>query len=193
VGGRYEDYRTPEQEVPERPLSYVWESCITMGKQWSYKPGDAYKSTRELIQLLVDVVAKGGNLLLNVGPQPDGALPPEAVTRMAEIGAWMAVNAEAIHGSRPRAPYKEGRVAFTRKGDVVYAIDLPEEGRNAPAAKLVIAGVRPRAGSEVRLLGAGSVPWSLGEGGLVIEVPESMRSTPPCSHAFVFRIEADLP
>ncbi|HTE19574.1 MAG TPA: alpha-L-fucosidase, partial [Armatimonadota bacterium] len=67
VGGEHENYRTPEQEVPDKPLPYVWETCMTMGDQWSYKPDDRYKSTRQLIHLLVDVVAKGGNFLLNVG------------------------------------------------------------------------------------------------------------------------------
>jgi alpha-L-fucosidase len=61
VGGDYEDYRTPEQEVPEQPLPYVWETCMTLGDQWSYRPHDRYKSTDRLVHLLVDVVAKGGN------------------------------------------------------------------------------------------------------------------------------------
>ena len=64
VGGRYENYRTPEQEVPPSPLPYAWESCLTMGDQWSFKPDDRYKSTRKLIHLLVGIVAKGGNFLL---------------------------------------------------------------------------------------------------------------------------------
>ena len=63
VGGPHENYRTPEQEVPERTLDYPWETCMTMGDQWSFKPNDRYKSTRQLIHLLVDIVAKGGNFL----------------------------------------------------------------------------------------------------------------------------------
>jgi len=128
----YEDYRTPEQEVPEKPLDYTWESCITMGKQWSYKPDDEYKSARQLIHLLVDVVAKGGNLLLNIGPGPDGRLPATAVSRLEEIGDWMAIHSEAIHGTRAVAPYKEGNVAYTRKGKTLYAIVLRGEGEAAP-------------------------------------------------------------
>lgn len=143
----YEDYRTPEQEVPEKPLDYTWESCITMGKQWSYKPDDEYKSARQLIHLLVDVVAKGGNLLLNIGPGPDGRLPATAVSRLEEIAEWMAVHSEAIHGTRAVAPYKEGNVAYTRKGNTVYAIVLRGEREAAPRQ------IRLAARGNVQLLG----------------------------------------
>jgi len=143
----YEDYRTPEQEVPEKPLDYTWESCITMGKQWSYKPNDEYKSARQLIHLLVDVVAKGGNLLLNIGPGPDGRLPPTAVSRLEEIAAWMAVNGEAIHGTRAVAPYKEGNIAYTRKGNQIYAIVLRGETEAPPRE------IRLPARGSVQLLG----------------------------------------
>lgn len=147
----YEDYRTPEQEVPDKPLDYTWESCITMGTQWSYKPDDSYKSARQLVHLLVDVVAKGGNLLLNIGPGPDGRLPATAVSRLEEIADWMAVHSEAIHGTRAVAPYKEGNIAYTRKGNMVYAIVLRGEGEARPQA------VRLTAPGTVRLLGYNKV------------------------------------
>ena len=81
VGGRYENYVTPEQEVPEKAQPYTWETCMTVATQWSYKPNDNCKSTRQLIHLLVNVVAKGGNFLLNVGPDPNGELPDPAGPR----------------------------------------------------------------------------------------------------------------
>ncbi|HEY3417876.1 MAG TPA: alpha-L-fucosidase [Armatimonadota bacterium] len=65
-------------KVPDAPLGHPWESCLTMGTSWSYKPRDTYKSTRELVHLLINVVAKSGNLLLNVGPTPEGDFPAEA-------------------------------------------------------------------------------------------------------------------
>ena len=192
VGGKYENYRTPEQEVPDKPLDYVWESCITMGKQWSYKPDDPYKSVRELVHLLVDVVAKGGNLLLNVGPQPDGRLPAPALERMEAIGAWMRVNGEAIYGTRPVAPYKEGRVCLTKKGNVVYAIHLAGPGEEAPPARIALASVQPKAGSTVRLLGFDApVPWKAEGKGLILEVPAEVVLKPPCQDAFVFRVERE--
>ena len=189
VGGRYENYRTPEQQVPERPLPYVWESCLTMGEQWSFKPNDKYKSTRQLIHLLVDVVGKGGNLLLNVGPQPDGELPAAAVQRMEEIGAWMKINGDAIHGTRPIAPFKEGRVVFTAKGQVVHAIYLCADGEEAPPEQITLTARKPPAGATVRLLGAATpvACRAAADGAAVLALPASVRTSPPCRHAFVFQ------
>jgi alpha-L-fucosidase len=189
VGGKYENYRTPEQEVPDKPLDYVWESCLTMGTQWSYKPNDAYKPARTLVHLLVDIVSKGGNLLLNIGPQPDGQLPPEALKRLKEIGDWMTVNAEAVHGTRPIAPYKAGSVCLTRKGRTVYAIYLAEEGRDAPPATVRVPGVRPPAGAKVAMLGvAAPLEWQAGDDGVTVAIPASVAQSPPCRHAWVIRI-----
>lgn len=193
VGGRHENYRTPEQEVPEKPLPYVWETCMTMGDQWSFKPDDRYKPTHRLIHLLVDVVGKGGNFLLNVGPQPDGELPPVAVARMKEIGDWMAVNGEAIYGTRPVAPYKDGDVVFTRKGTAVFAILLAKQEGNALPDRVSFAGPRPVAGSVVRLLGTEAPQaWSTGaDGRTTIEMPPAPRPSPPCAHAWVFRFASE--
>ncbi|MCF0200119.1 MAG: alpha-L-fucosidase, partial [Bacteroidales bacterium] len=124
VHGRYENYQTPEQQVPDSLLPYPWETCMSMGDSWSYVQTDNYKSTNQLVHLLVDVVAKGGNYLLNVGPGPDGNLPATAISRMREIGAWMQANGEGIYGTRPIYPYVDGKFRFTQKGDKVYAIYL---------------------------------------------------------------------
>ncbi|MGA2660088.1 MAG: alpha-L-fucosidase [Verrucomicrobiota bacterium] len=191
VGGRYENYRTPEQEVPEKPLPYVWESCLTMGDSWSFKPNDKYKSTHRLIHLLVDIVGKGGNLLLNVGPQPDGQLPAEAVARMKEIGAWMKVNGEAIYGTRPIKPYKEGDVVFTQKGRTAYAICLAKDENDGLPPQISFSSLKPAAGSKVRLLGVKQSPaWQTEAGGkTTIEVPASAQTSPPCRHAFVVKFQ----
>jgi alpha-L-fucosidase len=190
VGGKYENYRTPEQEIPDKPLPYIWESCLTMGDQWSYKPDDKYKSTQKLIGMLVDIVAKGGNFLLNVGPQPDGELPPTALSRLKEIGDWMAVNAEAIHGSRAIAPYKDGQVAFTRRGDAVYAIYLAKDDNDPLPPAVSFSGIRPAQGSSISMLGVKEpVKWRTDESGkTTIDVPAAVRQSPPCRHAWVFRI-----
>jgi len=190
VGGKHENYRTPEQEVPDEPPDYVWESCITLGKQWSYKPDDGYKSPRELIHLLVDVVSKGGNLLLNVGPQPDGQLPAEAVARLKAIGEWLAVNGEAIYGTRALDPYKEGRICFTRKGDVAYAIYLAQGGEHAPPKQLILSKLQPAPDTLVHMLGVKEpLLWKPKGNGVVIDMPPSALEKPPCRHAFTVRCE----
>ena len=115
--------RTPEQTVPEKPLDYPWESCITMSDGWGYHYDDTYKSVRVLIHMLIDVVAKGGNLALNVGPMPDGRLPRPALERMEAMGKWLAKNGDAIYGTRAASIASIRSWRFTRgKDGRVFAI-----------------------------------------------------------------------
>ena len=187
AGTRHENYRTPEQEVPDKPLAYPWETCMTMGTQWSFKPDDAYKSTRELIHLLVDIVAKGGNFLLNIGAQPDGQLPKVALQRLREIGEWMAVNSEAIHGTSPVAPYKEGRFAFTQRGATTYAINLLDKDETPPRQLSFTAS--PVAGSEIRLLRVKQpLKWTVEGKQVTVQLPESLPAA--AKHALVFATKA---
>ena len=183
VGGAYENILTPEQKIPAEPLGQTWESCLTMGNGWAYRPGDQYKPTRELIHMLVDIVAKGGNFLLNIGPDPDGRFAPDAILRMNEIADWMAVNARAIHGTRAVAPYKEGNICFTRRDKVVNAIVLAEEGMDEPPATIALSALRPAPGSDVRMLGCERpLEWSMTGDAAVVTMPSESR---PCEHAWV--------
>ena len=152
-----------------------------------------YKSSRVLIQMLVDVVAKGGNLLLNIGPGPDGAWHDAAYDRLAALGAWMKDNSEAIYGTRPMAPYSAGQMRFTRARDgVVFAIYLPGTTETAMPARVAIAGVTPAAGSTVLLLGAGgagqAIPWERSADGCVLLPPGGVA--PPNADAWVFRMSS---
>jgi alpha-L-fucosidase 2 len=107
---------TPEQRLPGVPLDRPWESCITMGTSWHYKPThEEYKSGTELIELLIETRAKGGNLLLNVGPKPDGELPIEQEERLREMALWNMAFGESIEGVRPWVITNEGNLWFTRK------------------------------------------------------------------------------
>ena len=120
-----------------------------MATSWSYVKTDRYKSVRELVHLLVDVVAKGGNLLLNIGPSPEGEWAPDAYDRLKGMAAWMKVNSEAIYETRTVAPYKEGKVCLTKKkdGGAVYAVYLPGKDENRPPQSISLKSLQPAAGA----------------------------------------------
>ena len=187
VGGPYENYVTPEQTVPERPMGIPWESCITLGTSFSFKYEDEYKSPRQVVNLLVDIVAKGGNLALNIGPQPDGRLPAGAVRTVRGLGAWLKTNGEAIYGTRPYAPWRTGDWAFTAKGDAVYCIRLyPQEGCKPEAVvELPLA-----AHGKAELLGHGALPVQEVGGKPQVSLPQEIlaNDAPP---ALVFKIRND--
>lgn len=101
LGGGYRgDFSTPEQHIPDGGLDYDWETCMTMNGTWGYKKNDHnWKSTEELLRNLVDIVSKGGNYLLNVGPTAEGLIPQPSVERLAAMGKWLKVNGESIYGT----------------------------------------------------------------------------------------------
>lgn len=184
VGGIYENILTPEQEIPDVPLGHTWESCLTMGTSWSYKPNDKYKSARTIIQMLIDIIAKDGNFLLNVGPTPEGEFPAEQLALLEQIGDWMHVNSEAVYGTRAVAPYKEGNVCFTKKGKVVYAFILAENDNPRPPAEVTLHGIVPTMGSQIEMLGVETpIRWRLTVAGAKMLLPEIL----PCEHAWVLK------
>ncbi|MDF7823602.1 alpha-L-fucosidase [Pontiellaceae bacterium B12227] len=116
---------TPEQRLPKDPIPGPWETCFTLGNQWQYKPtNDNYKSGTTLINMLVETRAKGGNLLINVGPKPDGVIPIEQEERFRELALWMFINDEAIHNIRPckAAGSKDAYYTRSKDGKYTYAI-----------------------------------------------------------------------
>ncbi len=149
---------TPEQTIPGMPFDGPWESCITMGDAWQYQPqNDHLKSGHELIRMLVETRAKGGNLLLNVGPKPDGQLSQEQEDRLREIALWMFTNSEAIYSVRPWIITNEGDIWFTKKKDssALYAIVDPEKPwKMGEWHDIVLHSVKATAKTEVSVLGA---------------------------------------
>ncbi len=117
--------QTPELYVPGVPLPGAWEANFTMGTAWQYQPqNEAYKTGGTVIDLLVETRAKGGNLLLNIGPKPDGELPIEQEERLREVALWMFVNQEAIYATRPWVITNEQNIWFTKakNEDTLYAV-----------------------------------------------------------------------
>ncbi len=194
VHGPYEDYRTPEQRVPDRTLPYPWETCMTMSQSWSYNRNPRYKSSRQLIHLLIDIVAKGGNFLLNVGPGPDGTIDEEAFVRMKDMGDWLDLNGDAIYSTRPIKPYKEGKICYTRKKDTrqVNAIYLPDANEDEIPHKIFLYSIQPEKGSQVTLLETGaSVKWEAVANGALIEIGGNLRKEVKNTHAWVFQFSVN--
>lgn len=147
---------TPEQYVPGVPLDQAWEACITMGNAWQYKPtNEEYKSGTELIQTLIEIRAKGGNFLLNVGPKPDGELAPEQSGRLREIALWNFVNGESIESVRPWVLTNEGNIWFTRKKNepTVYAFITQANWKLGERKTFTLRSVRATKDTRVSVLG----------------------------------------
>lgn len=134
VTGCCEDFITPEQQIPPSPLTIPWESCMTLTECFSYRFGETYIDLRTLIHRLMTIVARGGNLALNVSPQPDGALPIGAVQRLEGLGTWLSQMGEAVYATRICAPYAHDALLYTTSKDHarVYLTALWEEGQHAP-------------------------------------------------------------
>lgn len=187
VAGEFENYQTPERGIPDTRLTHPWESCITLGNDWGWVPDDPYKSPREVVHMLVEIVAKGGNLVLGVGPKPDGTLPDEVVWRLAKIGEWLDVNGEAIYGTRTLDHYNDGNVWFTRSKDSahIYATVCLEEGQPLPK-KITWNGPAPKKGGRIILLQTGKeVKWKETATGVEITLPRGLTDLP----AIAFRME----
>jgi alpha-L-fucosidase len=192
VAGPYENYTTPEQEVPNQPLDHPWESCITMGNSWSYVPGDHYKSTQEIVQLLVKIVSRGGNLLMNIGPGPDGDWDPEAYKRLAGIGNWIKINGEGIYGSRSIAPYSDNKIYFTQSKDqkATYAYLLSDNEAVSIPAQLHIKLNNIKGIKKVSLLGsAQKITWKQTADGINLTIPESLQKNSGLKQAAGFKVE----
>ena len=185
------DYGTPEQEIPAKGLTGVdWESCMTMNDTWGFKKDDTnWKSSTMLIRNLIDIVSKGGNFLLNVGPTAEGEIPAASVERLQDMGEWMHVNSEAIHGSSA-SPF--GRVPFgratARAGRIyLHVFDWPADGRlTIPAAGLKMGNVYALADQQKSALRV------LQDGGRAV-IDASTVARDPHATVIVVEYAGDLP
>lgn len=145
------DYDTPEQFIPPVPPSRRWETCLTMNETWAWNPADArYKSERALVHSLCEVASRGGNLLLNVSPMADGALPAEQIARLDAIAGWMSRYADSIHDSQPGLEPWQFYGPSTRKGERVFLHLVMR-----PYESVSVRGVPIRRVRSVRELGSG--------------------------------------
>ncbi|TSD67948.1 alpha-L-fucosidase [Inquilinus sp. KBS0705] len=180
VSGKFENYTTPEQQVPETPLDHPWETCITMGDSWSYVPNDHYKTAHQIVQLLVKVVSRGGNLLLNIGPGPDGDWDPVAYQRLSEVSKWMQINGEGIYGSKSVAPYSSGNIYYTKakSSNTIYAFLMADADTVKFDDTISIKLNDITKVKKVSLLGfKQSLKWQLKGDELVVKIPASIQKS----------------
>lgn len=188
--------------------SLYWQTDTSISnKSWGYIENDSFKSAEMIVQQLVDIVSKNGNLLVNIGPRSDGTIPEEVQATLRDIGAWLKTNGEAIYGTRPWDKFGEGPTAivegafhdseakrftaadfrFTRKGNVLYVIQLssPENGE-AVIHSLDQTGLRQSTIASVRMLGHdGLLKFAQLGDGLHIQIP----FVPEGKYAYCFRLE----
>lgn len=149
VGGEVWDYRSlGDNQISDAALGEPWETCMTINDSWGYHRLDHnWKSSGQIIRHLVDIVSKGGNLLLNIGPKADGTIPEESVRCLEEIGRWMMKNGESIHGASASPIGQPAWGRCTAKGNVLYlhVFDWPSGG------KLLVEGLPSDVGRAVIL------------------------------------------
>jgi len=148
---------TPEQYTPGVALKGAWEGNLTMGTEWPWKAtNEKYKSGTELIDILIETRAKGGNLLLNIGPKPDGTVPDEQDARLREIALWNFVNGEAIKDVRPWVITNEGNIWFTRnqRSNTVYAfLTKMEPWKLGDAKTVTLRSLKSNPKTQISVLG----------------------------------------
>lgn len=202
--------RDYERGRPNQPKEQVWLTDTSPGA-WFYRPGAKFKNPDDLVDILVDIVAKNGCMLLNVPPNPDGSIPQEMVDLLVNMGEWLAINGDAIYGTRPwtifgegptrlsegghkiekiKIQYKNTDIRFTKKSEKeMYAIvlDKPEEETIIQSLSTNL-GVLNSKIEEIKLLGSEeTIEWTRDERGLVIKTPKSFPSE--YAHAYKITLE----
>jgi alpha-L-fucosidase len=177
------DYLTPEQVVGAYDDQRPWETCMTLGTQWSWKPDDRVKSVDEVIRILAGCAGGDGNLLLNVGPMPDGRIEPRQVDVLRGVGAWLEEHGESIYGTRG-GPFKPGRYgASTRRGNLIYLHVFEWPGPSLKLPPITAKVVRGR------VLTGGKATVRQTASGIEIFAPEPAR--PAADTVIVLELDRD--
>jgi alpha-L-fucosidase len=139
-GGQYENFITPELEIPDQVLPVPWETCLCLGKKiagekyvsFGYTYDQDYYSAAEVVHIFLEIICRGGNLALNVAPQPDGRLPARAIKSLRDLGHWMSLFGRGIYGARPCAPYSSDAFRYMKNGANAYVYRLYQESETVP-------------------------------------------------------------
>ena len=195
--GRHGDYFSSEYEDAEGVgIFHPWEESRGIGGSYGFNRDeniDDYNTSEGLVHELVDIVSRGGNLLLNVGPTADGRIPVIMQQRLVDIGDWLKVNGEAIYGTRPwegSGPnrQKEKSPYFTKKGKDLFVICTQWPEKEFETEGIVVEDM-----TGISLLGYdGAVDWRFSEDSVIIRPPDINPATEPCDYAWVFKISGGL-
>lgn len=180
IRGPYENYQTPERTIPERQMTHPWESCIPLSDDWGWVPRPRWKSAQRVVNTLMEVVAKGGNLVLGIGPTAEGTIQPEAAERMQQIGLWLKRNGRAIYNTTTTPNYHQGNLWFTasKDGKKRFALLALPEGEELPAT-LEWKGNEPKRGSKIVVLETEQrLKWTEREGVVTVVLPQGLSNQP---------------
>jgi alpha-L-fucosidase len=188
-GVKHSDFKSPEYQTLSKISPTKWEECRGLGRSFGYNRAEGEAETiapDKLIYLLVDIVSKNGNLLLDVGPEADGTIPPVQMSRLEALGSWLKLNGDAIYGTHPwkraEGETAEGiAVRFTQKKSDVYAILLGQPG----SASVTVKSLSPKAGTQLFLIGNEQpLTWSQQGPDIKISLPSAL----PGHYANVLKI-----
>jgi alpha-L-fucosidase len=187
------DFFTSEyHDHTDKEKTHAWEECRGISQSFGYNWQDTEKnviSSKEFIDMFVDIVSNGGNLLLIVNLDGQGALPDIQEIRLKDIGKWLKINGEGIYGTRTYSSVSEGKVVYTRSKDSQYVYAIMKEW---PENELGLKKINPVKGSEIRLLGYDKpIKWSDANGTVKIKLPGHLKDETkrPCKYAWVLRIK----
>lgn len=176
VPGRNENYQTPELTIPKDQRPFPWESCITLSNTWGWNPNPKYKSAEWVINTLTEIVAKGGCMALNVGPDKEGRLDKTVYECLGKVGNWLDSNGEAIYSTRITPNYNYGNIWFTanKDGRTLYAIYALPDGEKLPET-IEWKGNIP-SGRMILLQNGRSVKYSCKDGKVIVKVPKNIKN-----------------
>jgi alpha-L-fucosidase len=192
-GVKHSDFKSPEYQVMDKISPTKWEECRGLGRSFGYNRAEGEAETiapDELIYLLVDIVSKNGNLLLDVGPEADGTIPPVQMMRLQALGKWLGQNGEAIYATHPwktaEGMTSEGiRLRFTQTDSALYATMLGQPKTDS----ITLKSLAPKAGTLIYLLGeAKPLAWSQQGADTKITLPRTL----PGQYAYVLKIAGPL-
>jgi alpha-L-fucosidase len=177
----HSDYLTTEYFGHPQITTFKWEACRGIGNSFGYnqfETVDDYQTAPVLLRSLIDIVSKNGNLLLNVGPRADGSLPAEQIAALESMGRWLAINGEAIYGTRPWTRFKDdgasgAEVRYTIKDNALYVITI-----TLPTDRILsLPDISIKPASNVQLLGRDQpIEWTQAAGRLIVHLPSQLAA-----------------